>query len=163
LPRRLKVTPGIVKGIDGIKSIQKRFISIPIFGRIVAGKPAPVPASDFNYFDAESAVEIALSMLPEDENGTEQLYALQVHGDSMVGDKVSDGDIVIMQPTREARDGEMVAVWLADEDETTLKRFYREGDQIRLQPANPAVDPIYITEERAFEVQGVVVMVISQI
>jgi repressor LexA len=139
------------------------FLSVPIFGRIVAGKPVPVPASDFNYYDAESTVEIALSMLPDRKDMAEQLYALQFLGDSMVDDMIIDGDIVIMQPRREARDGEMVAVWLADEDETTLKRFYREGDRIRLQPANPTMDPIYITEERNIEVQGVVVMIISQI
>jgi repressor LexA len=139
------------------------FQKVPIVGRIVAGKPVPVPASDFNYFDAESTVEIALGMLPEPQDFSEQLYALQVQGDSMVGDRVNDGDIVIMQPRQEARDGEMVAVWLADEDETTLKRFYREGDRIRLQPSNPTLDPIYITEGKTMEVQGVVVMIISQI
>ena len=61
------------------------FQKVPIVGRIVAGKPVPVPASDFNYFDAESTVEIALSMLPEPQDFSEQLYALQVQGDSMVG------------------------------------------------------------------------------
>ena len=149
--------------VGTIQPSTKGLLSIPLFGRIVASKPVPVPASDFNYFDAESTVEIALSMLPERKDLAEQLYALQVQGDSMVDDMVRDGDIVIMQPTREARNGEMVAVWLADEDETTLKRFYREGDRIRLQPANPTMDPIYITEERTIEVQGVVVMIISQI
>jgi repressor LexA len=148
-------------GVRTMRHAGQTLLSIPVAGRIVASKPVPVPASDFSYFDAESTVEVALSMLDLRKGAEEQLYALQVQGDSMVEDMVSDGDIVIMQAAQEAQDGEMVAVWLADQDETTLKRIYREKDRIRLQPANPTMDPIYITEERSMEVQGVVLMIIS--
>ena len=62
----------------------------------------------------------------------------------MIDAMINDGDIVIMKPAQEARNGEMVAVWLDDNDETTLKYFYRENDRIRLQPANPTMGPIFI-------------------
>lgn len=160
---RKRLPPPFQPGVRTVRRRDQELLSIPVAGRIVASRPVPVPASDFSYFDAESTVEVALSMLPLRKGAEEQLYALQVQGDSMVEDMVNDGDIVIMQAAREARDGEMVAVWLADQDETTLKRIYREKDRIRLQPANPTMDPIYITEERSIEVQGVVLMIISSL
>jgi repressor LexA len=160
---RKRLPPPFQPGIRTIRRKDQELLSIPLAGRIFASKPVPVPASDFSYFDAASTVEVALSMLPLRQGVEEQLYALQVQGNSMVQDMVSDGDIVIMQAAREARNGEMVAVWLADQDETTLKRFYREENRIRLQPANPTMDPIYITEERSIEIQGIVLMIISSL
>jgi repressor LexA len=74
---------------------------------------------------------------------------------------VNDGDIVIMQSAQEAHNGEMVAVWLADEEETTLKKFYREKDRIRLQPANPAMKLIYIDDSQSIEIQGKVILIIK--
>jgi repressor LexA len=135
-------------------------LRIPVVGRIVASAPAPVPPSDFSYYDPESMVEVASSMLPE--RGSD-LYALEVKGDSMIDAMVFDGDIVIMKPAHEARNGEMVAVWLNDRDETTLKYFFRESDRVRLQPANPTMDPIYIDDPSTVQIQGKVVMVIRQV
>lgn len=137
-------------------------IKVPLLGRIVAGSPVPIPGSDFNYYDAEASVEIARSLLPEK---SENLFALEVQGDSMIDAMVNDGDIVIMKPATnaETRNGDMVAVWLEDRDETTLKYFYKEADRIRLQPANPTMGPIYVDNPAAVKVQGKVVMVIRKV
>ncbi len=144
-----------------IQRTAQDLLSIPIVGRIVASQPVPVPRSDFNYFDAETTVDVAPNMLPVRNLKLSQIYALQVQGDSMIEDMVNDGDIVIMQRDQETRNGDMVAVWLSDEDETTLKRFYREGNRIRLQPANPTMEPIYISDKRSIEIQGKVLLIIT--
>lgn len=142
------------------------FFTIPILGRIVASEPIPIPNSDpsVSYFDPESTVEIARSMLPKKER-IEDLFALEVQGDSMIDAMVNDGDIVIMKTVqgKETRNGEMVAVWLDNNDETTLKYFYQEKNHIRLQPANPTMAPIYVEDPRQVRVLGKVVMVIRQI
>ena len=136
---------------------------VPMLGRIVAGSPVPVPQSDFAYYDTESAVDVAASLLPSRERN-DDLFALEVKGDSMIDALVYDGDIVIMKPARDARNGEMVAIWLNDRDETTLKYFYREKDgRVRLQPANQTMQPIYINDPSIVEIQGKVVMVIRQL
>jgi repressor LexA len=135
---------------------------IPVAGRIVAGEPIPVPASDFSYYDAETSVDIARSLLPSDKS--DELFALEVDGDSMIDAMVNDGDIVIMKPTGgEAKNGEMVAVWLPERDETTLKYFYKEKDGYRLQPANPTMEPIMVRQDEELEIKGKVVMVIRQV
>lgn len=81
----------------------------------------------------------------------------------MIDAMVNDGDIVIMKPAHEARNGEMVAIWLQDNNETTLKYFFRENGQVRLQPANPTMEPIIIKDPSSLEIRGKVVMVIRQI
>lgn len=137
-------------------------LRIPIAGRIVASAPIPIPASDFSYFDPESTVEIARSLLPEKENLAE-LFALEVQGDSMIDAMINSGDLVIMKRAQRAENGEMVAVWLDDNDETTLKYFYKENNRIRLQPANPTMGPIYVKNQESLRIMGKVVMVIRQI
>lgn len=137
-------------------------LQVPLMGRIVAGAPIPVPPSDFSYFDAESMVDVASSLLPSSEKGV-NLFALEVQGDSMIDAMVYDGDIVIMKPASEAHNGEMVAVWLKDRDETTLKYFYLEKGRVRLQPANRTMQPIYIDDPSIVEIQGKVIMVIRQV
>lgn len=137
-------------------------LRIPIVGRIAAGELMPVPPSDFAYYDPDSVVDVARSLLPAREKG-DDLFALEVKGDSMIDAMVNDGDIVIMKRTREARNGEMVAIWLNDRDETTLKYFYLENGRVRLQPANPTMQPIYIDDPSVVEIKGKVVMVIRQI
>ena len=132
-------------------------IRIPLLGRIAAGSPIPVPESDFSLFDGET-VELARGVLPDQEG----LYALQVRGDSMIDALVNNGDIVVMKHQQHASNGEMVAVWIRDREETTLKHFYLEGDTVRLQPANPTMQPIFVPAANV-EVQGKVVMVIRQL
>jgi len=148
--------------LDQTRSAVQDILSIPILGRIVASSPVPIPSSDFAYFDSESSIEIARSMLPEREKG-DDLFALEVQGDSMIDAMINDGDLVIMKKVREVKNGEMVAVWLRNQDETTLKYFFREGNRVRLQPANPTMSPIYIDDPSIVEVQGKVVMVIRQV
>lgn len=146
--------------VDAAQSITDMF-SIPVVGRIVAGEPVPVPTSDFNYYDQETGIEIARSLLPPREK-TEGLFALEVQGDSMIDAMVNDGDIVIMRPVNRAENGEMVAVWLSDRDETTLKYFYSENGKVRLQPANPQMKPIIIDNPAQVKIQGKVVLVIRR-
>ncbi|HLA86678.1 MAG TPA: transcriptional repressor LexA [Anaerolineales bacterium] len=136
---------------------------VPILGVIQAGEPIPVPTNaDFGSFTPEDSVEIATSLMPAKEKGKE-LFALQVQGDSMIDAMINDGDIVILKPTQEARNGEMVAVWLSDRNETTLKYYYKEKDGYRLQPANPTMKPIMLKKTEALEIKGKVVMVIRKV
>jgi len=137
-------------------------VRIPVIGRIVAGAPVPVPASDFSYYDPETGIDIARSLIPAREK-TSDLFALEVQGDSMIDAMVNDGDIVVMRRARQAKNGEMVAVWLRDRDETTLKYFYLENGSVRLQPANPTMQPILIDDPSIVEVQGKVVLVIRRV
>ena len=133
-------------------------LNIPIVSRIAAGEFLPVPSSDFANYDYESTVEILQSDLQAGEKG-KGLYALEVKGDSMVDAMVKDGDIVIMKPAHEARNGEMVAIWRTDENATTLKYFFKEKDHVRLQPANPTMDAIIVDDPTTLEIHGKVVMI----
>jgi repressor LexA len=132
-------------------------VRIPLLGRIAAGEPIPIPDSDLPPFGYET-IELTRGIIGREE-GT---YALQVRGDSMIDALIHDGDIVVMKHQEEAANGELVAVWLKDEKETTLKRFYLEGGRVRLQPANPAMEPIYVHPANV-EIQGKVVLVIRQL
>ena len=145
---------------DGIDEL----LSVPKLGRIVASEPIPLPTSDFNYYDPEStAINIAKSMLPGQDQNRDDLFALEVRGDSMIDAMVNDGDIVIMKKAHDVRNGDMVAIWLNDKDETTLKYFFDEGNRIRLQPANPTMKPIYIEDRSTVEIHGKVVLVLRQV
>ena len=136
-------------------------LRVPMAGVIQAGEPIPIPSTDFNPFTAEDTVDIATSLMPAKEKGKD-LFALHVQGDSMIDAMINDGDIVVLKPTQEARNGEMVAVWLSDKNETTLKYFYKEKDGYRLQPANPTMKPIMIKKNEPLEIKGKVVMVIRK-
>jgi repressor LexA len=156
-------TASLKQGAQNVRQAVEDLLRIPVVGRIQAGLPMPVPPSDFSYYDADSMVDVAASLLPGRERGSNDLFALEVQGDSMIDAMINDGDIVIMKPANEARNGEMVAVWLNDRDETTLKYFYNENGRVRLQPANPTMKPIYIEDPSTVEIQGKVVMVIRQV
>lgn len=153
-----RITEGIQKAAASVDEL----LSIPIMGRIVASEPLPMPTSDVSYFDSESSIEIARSLLPTREK-TDDLFALEVHGDSMIDAMVNDGDIVIMKRAQQANNGEMVAVWLDDKDETTLKYFFKEPKGVRLQPANPNMGAIYVENPASLRIMGKVVMVIRQL
>lgn len=106
-------------------------LEVPLLGRIAAGAPVEAIAGQDTLNFADFA-------------GNPDTYALQVRGDSMIEDHVCDGDYVLVQRATEARDGDIV-VALVDGVETTLKRFYQEpGDRVRLQPANAAMQPIFV-------------------
>ncbi|MBM3124327.1 MAG: repressor LexA [Chloroflexi bacterium] len=137
-------------------------LRIPIYGRIVAGEPILIPSSDFRAFTPDESVDIAMSLMPAKEKGKD-LFALEVQGESMIDALVNEGDIVILKPVQDARNGEMVAIWLSDRNETTLKYFYKEKDGYRLQPANPNFKPILIRKTEPLEIKGKVVMVIRKV
>ena len=127
--------------------------SVPVFGAIAAGEPL-MAFPDAN--EPEETLELPASMLP---SRTENIFALRVKGQSMIEDLIDDGDVVLLQRQETAHPGEMVAAWLKEQGEATLKRFYPEGARVRLQPANSSMSPIYEDAENV-EVQGVVVGVI---
>jgi len=169
ISRSLKIKGAAQEKVDQVLGNVKQVVedishslTIPIVGRIVASEPIPIPDSDFSLFDAESNIDIPESLIPFNVQ-KEKLFALEVDGDSMIDAMVNDGDVIIMKPVQEAKNGEMVAVRLIDQNETTLKHFYHEGDRVRLQPANPTMDPIYVNSSAEIEVQGSVVLVIRQI
>ena len=137
-------------------------IRFPILGRIVASAPIPVPGSDLTYYDEESFVEIPRKMFPETEP-VDALFVLEVSGDSMIDAMINDGDKVVFRQTSDAQNGDMVAVWLSDNEETTRKYYYNEGDRVRLQPANPTMEPIYINNPEQVQIMGKVVMVIRHL
>jgi repressor LexA len=136
----------------GIRLLRSRTFRVPRLGKIAAGLPISVGDPD-----PDDYIELTRDIVAEQEG----LYALQVSGNSMIDALVNDGDIVILKHQNEARNGEMVAVWLRDRDETTLKRFYRENGHVRLQPANPSMAAL-IVHPSAVQVQGRVVAVIRQ-
>ncbi|MDQ3279869.1 MAG: transcriptional repressor LexA [Acidobacteriota bacterium] len=115
---------------------------LPLFGYIAAGRPLEVDVSD------------ELITVPEHLTSRGENYVLKVRGDSMVEDGILDGDLVIIARRELADNGEMVVANVSGE--VTLKRLYREGDRVRLQPANSMMSPIYAAA-REVSVQGVVV------
>ena len=131
---------------------------VPLLGTIAAGKPIPVPNSDTWTKAPEETLKLTRDMVGDRAN----IYALKVKGTSMIDGLIDDGDIVVMDATQTADDGEMVAVWLKDEQEVTLKKIYRESGRIRLQPANSEMEPIYTRTEN-IEVQGKVVAVLRRL
>ena len=118
---------------------------MPLAGQIAAGSPVlAVEESD--------RVDFARLFDPEDH------YCLRVKGDSMVEDQIASGDYVVVRKQDNCREGEIV-VALVDGHDATLKRFYRERDRIRLEPANSTMKPIY---SNSVKVLGVVVGVVRQ-
>jgi repressor LexA len=150
--------------IQEVVQIMGDLLHIPILGPIAAGLPLPdlQPGTTFLTDTEAHAVDIARSLLPAKEKGND-LFALEVKGNSMIDAMINDGDIVIMKPAIEARNGEMVAVWLPDNNEATLKYFFKDKDGYTLKPANPAMKPIRIPKNRPLEIKGKVVMVIRKV
>ena len=148
----------ISRGIKFLAPLQRgrRPVYIPIVGVIAAGEPIPVP--DTSNIAAGGRVEVSEELV----RGKQDVYALRVKGDSMVDALIGDGDIVLMDYVGSAEDGDMVAVWLKEEQEVTLKRFFAEPNRIRLEPANRQMKPIYTTPDNV-EIQGKVVAVIRRI
>ena len=152
--REAGVSRGIeVIGYDGNSSAT---FKAPLLGAIAAGEPLPVPTS-------EPWASLETLDVPEDLiSGRENVYALKVKGTSMIDALIDDGDIVLLQHSDTAEDGDMVAAWLESEEEVTLKRLYREEGRIRLQPANSQMDPIYVDPSN-LSVKGKVIGVIRKL
>lgn len=135
---------------------------VPLVGRIVASEPVQLPGQDFGeYYDPDlDTIEISNDMLRGFD--ASEVYALRVQGESMIDALIDDGDVIILRRQQTCRDGDMVAVWLPERSETTLKAFYDEGTRIRLQPRNPTMDPIYVNPNNC-RVQGKVLGVIRMV
>ena len=139
------VKKGVIKrfggAIRGIEVIDQNIshalsgIELPVLGYIAAG--APIMA----YTDPDATIKVGPSMV----SGRKRSFCLQVKGDSMIEDGILDGDYVIIEEQDSANDGEIV-VALLENGLATLKRFYREPDRIRLEPANSSMEPIYATD-----------------
>ena len=148
--------PEVARGIQ-VSGIGKRARAVPLLGTIAAGQPIPVPTEETWHTIAQETVEVPAEMLPRQIRA----YALRVKGTSMIDAFVDDGDIVVLEATRTADDGEMVAAWLIERQEATLKKLYREPGRIRLQPANRSMAPIYADPDQ-IEVQGRVIGVLRK-
>jgi repressor LexA len=163
LKRDIRVSRGLrlTSKVNEVIQMVTDPLRIPILGPIAAGPLMLVPEPGIDYMNDKeyNAVEIARSLLPNKEKGND-LYALEVKGDSMIDAMINDGDIVVMKPAQEARNGEMVAVRV--NDEYTLKYFFKEKDRYRLQPANPTMKPIFLKKNDPLEINGKVVMVIRK-
>jgi repressor LexA len=155
--RGLRLTEKAKLLYDAAGEAVERFVRVPLLGNIVASEPVEVGAETWTTYDEEDAIELSRDML--DEKQADDLFALRVRGDSMIDAMVNDGDIVIMRQQTTARNGEMVAIWLTPDDTTTLKYFYNEGDKVRLQPANPTMEPIFVKPSNV-TIQGKVMMVL---
>lgn len=152
--RGIRLTDKLMRATSQLADVMR----VPLVGRIFASEPVPMPSTDSPMFGADEAIEISRDLLPAEDG----LYALEVKGDSMVDAMINDGDIVVMKSVPEWTNGDMVAVWLKDKEETTLKHIYRDGGRVRLQPANPTMEPIFVENPEHLEVQGKVMMVLRQ-
>jgi repressor LexA len=126
-----------------------RALDLPLVGTIAAGTPLEaVPTSE--------TITVPADMV----SGRGRTFVLRIQGESMTGEHIRDGDYVIIEERQTARDGETV-VALVDGADATLKRFYRDGATVRLQPAHPTMSPIVVAADRV-QVQGVVVGLIRK-
>ncbi len=147
----------ISRGIEVVGRVtgRRNVVAIPVIGQIAAGLPIPVPG-DLEGSDAVEMIDLGGAWAPDHGRG---LFALRVKGHSMVDALINDGDVVVLRAQETCENGETVAVWLKDQRETTLKRFYQEGDRVRLQPANVTMEPIF-TPASNVDIQGKLVTVL---
>jgi len=144
--RSLEVGERFYKEQNSAGSVQLE--SIPLLGRIAAGAPVEaIPNQEVLHFS--------------DFTGNEDTFALEVRGDSMIEDHICSGDFVLVEKTASVKNGEIV-VALVDGSEATLKRYYTEGDgQVRLQPANSSMAPIFVNAAD-LQIQGRVLAVMRK-
>ena len=128
---------------------------IPVMGYIAAGEPLPGPSNEGWEHEPIETIEMPRYMA----ESYKELYALRVKGTSMIDALIDDGDIVLINPNHQIKNGDMTVAWLKLEQEATLKRFYKEGRKVRLQPANARMKPIY-TKASNVETRGKVVAVL---
>ena len=142
--------PHASRGIEIVKQEgQEQALEIPLLGVVAAGRPI------------EAVLSNEVISIPADMLGRGRTYALRVRGDSMVDENIADGDYVIVESRQTAGNGQVV-VALVDGTEATVKCFYQEGNQVRLQPANPNYTPIVVTPADRVSIQGAVVGLIRK-
>ena len=156
---KLRRFPNVSRGIELIEETPVPPVNnqqVPLMGYISAGVPIPIPASD----DSRIAPPLGYINLPAQyQNRRSSLYALRVRGVSMKDALVDDGDVVIIDPSRQVQNGDMAISWLKAEAEATLKRVYYRGSRIVLQPANSDLKPLLV-DKNNIEIQGKVIGVL---
>ena len=145
------VQAGVGAGTSAATKMPSNIVALPLIGRVAAGTPVL----------AEQNIEDHITVGTEIARD-ESSYALTVHGDSMIGAGINDGDIVVVRPRNDAPANGTIVVAriendLTGESEVTVKRFYRDGARVRLQPENPSLEPTY---PKQLELEGVVTAVI---
>ena len=138
---------GRMKQAMGMAAVATAGISLPLLGRIAAGQPI-------------EAVQNPETISLGDITRSRDVYVLQVRGDSMQDEHIVDGDYVLVENTKIAHNGDIV-VALVEGSETTLKYFFKEGDKIRLQPANSALKPIIVPAQNV-QIQGRVIGILRK-
>jgi repressor LexA len=128
--------------------LERDVLALPVLGEIAAGQPIEA------YADGAESLDVPRSLQARNDS-----YVLRVRGKSMIDALIDDGDYVVVQPQAPAHDGDIVVALLEDNG-VTLKRFFREDDRIRLQPANAEMEPIFASE---VQIQGKVVGVIRKL
>lgn len=140
----IKRIPNVSRGIELIEQeTANDSYEIPLLGTVAAGQPI------------EAILTHDTIAVPRDMVGQGRTFALRVRGDSMIEENIQDGDTIIVSAQRTAQNGQMV-VALIDGNYATVKKFYREPDFIRLEPANPQFKPIFIKTPERIEIQGIV-------
>jgi repressor LexA len=135
------------------RQAQPKVVRIPVVGRIAAG--VPIEAIE----DPSDVVELPVGAVPDN------CFALRVRGTSMIEDHIDDGDLVVVRPQPTVDNGDIAVAIVNDMTENggaTLKRFYREGETVRLQPRNPAMQPIVLPADQV-EVRGKVVKLLRDL
>jgi repressor LexA len=147
----LSRSPNTPRGIR-LKSEREAF-SVPLAGNLTTS-----PLANSNGINEQAVIELTCDIV----SNTRNLYALKVQGDSMLDALVNDGDIVIIQRQNQAKNGDLVAVRLLEQNRTTLKHYYRENGHVRLQPANPTLKPVLV-KPNAVQVEGKVMAIVRQV
>ena len=151
--------PDVSRGIgltEGSYGRRDNMVSLPVLGYIAAGTPIPVPTAE-GWASSEPLDNVDVPSYLT--GGRRDVYALKVKGFSMIDALIDEGDVVVLEPIRQAQNNDMVAAVLTDTNEVTLKRFHAEGARVRLQPANSQMEPIYVDADKV-EVHGRVVAVL---
>jgi repressor LexA len=131
------------RSVEPVESPNSGTTALPLLGVIAAGTPIEA-------IEVAETLDVPTNLVPRGGQG----YALRVRGDSMIEEQIRDGDFVVVESRSEARDGETVVALLRGE-EATLKKFYRSGSEVRLQPANSKMEAIMVPAED-LEIRGVV-------
>jgi repressor LexA len=156
ISREGKVSRGIkIPQLTPLQINSRNIFQVPLLGVITAGQPLPNPEDTSSA--PEDMIDVPSDVAPSDR--LNDVYALRVRGHSMIDALIDDGDIVLLRYQETAENGQMVAVRIEDDNAVTLKRFYRDGGRVRLQPANVTMDPIYVDATKV-HVQGRVVGVL---
>jgi repressor LexA len=140
----IKRIPNVSRGIELVKQeTTNETDEIPLLGAVAAGQPI------------EAILTHDTVPVPRDMIGRGRTFALRVRGDSMIDENIQDGDVIIIASQATAENGQMV-VALIDGSYATVKKFYREAEFIRLEPANPQFKPIFIKTPERIQIQGIV-------